>query len=80
MKVAVNSYRHLVVGQELDAIYSDFATYWRKLTQETQIRWVITVFVFSTQKDDYDDFYFYASTASLYDYSKTIEALLMISV
>lgn len=40
VKVAVNSYRHLVVGQELDAIYSDFATYWRKLTQETQIRWL----------------------------------------
>lgn len=38
---AIESLRYLVVGQIVSDIYKDFGTFWRSLTNETQIRWVI---------------------------------------
>ncbi|CAG0903497.1 unnamed protein product [Darwinula stevensoni] len=37
---AVKTLSHLVVGQDVDKILHDFATFWRKLTSDSQIRWL----------------------------------------
>ncbi len=37
---AVRAFAHLVVGRELDSITADFATFWRELACETQLRWL----------------------------------------
>ena len=37
---AIESMRHLVVGQDLEAITGDFAGFWRSLASESQLRWL----------------------------------------
>jgi L-fuconate dehydratase len=37
---AIEAFRHLVVGQSLEAITADFAGYWRSLAGESQLRWL----------------------------------------
>jgi len=37
---AIHAFRHLVVGQRLDAITSDFAGFWRRLASDSQLRWL----------------------------------------
>jgi len=37
---AVEAFRHLVVGQRLDAITSDFAGFWQCLAGDSQLRWL----------------------------------------
>ncbi|XP_014673577.1 PREDICTED: mitochondrial enolase superfamily member 1-like [Priapulus caudatus] len=37
---AVKSMCHLVVGQKLKNIFDDFSSFWRKLTSDSQLRWV----------------------------------------
>ncbi len=37
---AIEAYRHLVVGRELEAITADFAGFWRDLASESQLRWL----------------------------------------
>lgn len=37
---AINSMSFLVVGQVVSDIYKDFATFWRSLTSESQMRWI----------------------------------------
>jgi L-fuconate dehydratase len=37
---AIDAYRHLVVGQRLDDITADFAGFWRRLANESQLRWL----------------------------------------
>jgi len=37
---AIRSLESLVVGQALEAITRDFAGFWRRLTQESQLRWL----------------------------------------
>eukprot|EP00118_Oscarella_pearsei_P004589 m.19899 g.19899 ORF g.19899 m.19899 type:complete len:292 (+) comp27926_c0_seq1:196-1071(+) len=38
--LAVQTLSRLVVGKQLEDIYADFATFWRELTSETQLRWI----------------------------------------
>jgi L-fuconate dehydratase len=38
--VAIEAFRHLVVGQTLARITSDFAGFWRRLACESQLRWL----------------------------------------
>ena len=40
---AIETMKHLIVGQNLDDILNDFAGFWRKLTSESQLRWVINL-------------------------------------
>ncbi len=37
---AIEAFRHLVVGQRLDAITTDFAGFWRRLAGDSQLRWL----------------------------------------
>jgi L-fuconate dehydratase len=37
---AIEAFRHLVVGQRLDDITSDFAGFWRRLASDSQLRWL----------------------------------------
>ncbi len=37
---AIHAFRHLVVGERLDAIASDFAGFWRRLASDSQLRWL----------------------------------------
>ncbi len=37
---AIEAFRHLVVGQSLEAITADFAGFWRRLAGESQLRWL----------------------------------------
>jgi L-fuconate dehydratase len=37
---AIDAFRHLVVGQQLDAITADFAGFWRTLAGDSQLRWL----------------------------------------
>jgi L-fuconate dehydratase len=37
---AIEAFRHLVVGQSLEAITADFAGFWRSLAGESQLRWL----------------------------------------
>jgi len=37
---AIDAFRHLVVGERLDAITSDFAGFWRRLASDSQLRWL----------------------------------------
>src|SRR5262245_37781069 len=37
---AIDAFRHLVVGQRLDAIAADFAGFWRRLASDSQLRWL----------------------------------------
>ena len=37
---AIRGFLPLVIGQQLITIYKDFAAFWRKLTSETQLRWL----------------------------------------
>ena len=37
---AIDAYRHLVVGERLDAIAADFAGFWRRLASDSQLRWL----------------------------------------
>src|SRR5215813_7052065 len=37
---AIDAFRHLVVGQRLDAITSDFAGFWHRLAGDSQLRWL----------------------------------------
>jgi L-fuconate dehydratase len=37
---AIHALRHLVEGERLEAIASDFAGFWRRLTSDTQLRWL----------------------------------------
>ena len=37
---AIHALTHLVVGQRLEAITSDFAGFWRQLTSDSQLRWL----------------------------------------
>lgn len=39
---AVDSMKFLLEKQPLDGIFSDFGGFWRKLTSESQLRWVLT--------------------------------------
>ena len=36
----INSLSHLVVGRKLADIYNDFASFWREITSDTQLRWI----------------------------------------
>jgi L-fuconate dehydratase len=38
--LAIEAFRHLVVGQRLGDITSDFAGFWRSLASESQLRWL----------------------------------------
>ncbi|XP_076034675.1 mitochondrial enolase superfamily member 1-like [Oratosquilla oratoria] len=38
--MAVKSLAHVVVGREIRALFSDFGSFWRELTSESQLRWV----------------------------------------
>jgi L-fuconate dehydratase len=37
---AIEAFRHLVVGQRLDAITADFAGFWHRLAGDSQLRWL----------------------------------------
>lgn len=37
---AVNTMKFLVENQPIDCIFGNFGTFWRKLTSESQLRWV----------------------------------------
>jgi L-fuconate dehydratase len=37
---AIEAFRHLVVGERLDAIASDFSGFWRRLASDSQLRWL----------------------------------------
>ncbi|CAO1413293.1 unnamed protein product [Diamesa tonsa] len=37
---AIETMKHLIVGQNLDDILNDFAGFWRKLTSDSQLRWL----------------------------------------
>jgi L-fuconate dehydratase len=37
---AIDAYRHLVVGQRLEDITSDFGGFWHRLASESQLRWL----------------------------------------
>jgi L-fuconate dehydratase len=37
---AIDAFRHLVVGERLDAIAADFAGFWRRLASDSQLRWL----------------------------------------
>lgn len=37
---AVESMKFLLENEELDKIFKDFGSFWRKLTSESQLRWV----------------------------------------
>ncbi len=37
---AIDAFRHLVVGERLEAIVSDFAGFWRRLASDSQLRWL----------------------------------------
>jgi L-fuconate dehydratase len=37
---AIDAFRHLVVGQSLGDITSDFAGFWRRLASDSQLRWL----------------------------------------
>jgi L-fuconate dehydratase len=37
---AIDAFRHLVVGQSLAGITSDFAAFWRRLASDSQLRWL----------------------------------------
>jgi L-fuconate dehydratase len=37
---AIEAFRHLVVGQRLEEITSDFAGFWRRLASDSQLRWL----------------------------------------
>ena len=37
---AIHALLPLIIGQQLITIYTDFAAFWRKLTSETQLRWL----------------------------------------
>src|SRR5262249_35923111 len=37
---ASDGFRHLVVGQQLDDITRDFAGFWRRLSSDSQLRWL----------------------------------------
>src|SRR5438552_6370639 len=37
---AIDAFRHLVVGERLEAITSDFAGFWRRLASDSQLRWL----------------------------------------
>lgn len=37
---AIEAYAPLLVGQDLEAIMSDFARFWRRLADESQLRWL----------------------------------------
>ncbi|CAH0555299.1 unnamed protein product [Brassicogethes aeneus] len=37
---AINSLKPLVVGQVVSDIYKDFASFWRSITSESQLRWI----------------------------------------
>jgi len=37
---AIELLKHLVIGQDLKEIFSDFSTFWRSITSEDQIRWL----------------------------------------
>src|SRR5262249_2599105 len=37
---AIDAFRHLVVGQRLDAIAADFAGFWRRLPWGSPLRWL----------------------------------------
>src|SRR5262245_48873117 len=38
--MAIQSFRHLVVGQSLEAITADMGGFWRRLAGESQLRWL----------------------------------------
>ncbi len=38
--LAIESFRHLVVGRHLDEITSDFGGFWRMLANDSQLRWL----------------------------------------
>src|SRR6187399_149619 len=38
--VAIDAFRHLVVGQHLEDITADFAGFWRRLASDSQLRWL----------------------------------------
>ncbi len=37
---AIEAFRHLVVGQQLEDIIADFGGFWRRLASESQLRWL----------------------------------------
>ena len=37
---AIDAFRHLVVGQQLEDITADFAGFWRSLASDSQLRWL----------------------------------------
>jgi len=37
---AIEAFRHLVVGERLEAIVEDFAGFWRRLASDSQLRWL----------------------------------------
>ena len=37
---AIDAFRHLVVGQQLEEITADFAAFWRRLASDSQLRWL----------------------------------------
>lgn len=37
---AVESMKYLVEGEKVDEIYGNFGMFWRKITSESQLRWV----------------------------------------
>jgi L-fuconate dehydratase len=37
---AIEAFRHLVVGERLEAIAADFAGFWRRLASDSQLRWL----------------------------------------
>jgi L-fuconate dehydratase len=38
--VAIEAFKHLVVGMRLDDVTADFAGFWRRLASESQLRWL----------------------------------------
>jgi L-fuconate dehydratase len=38
--VAIEAFRHLIVGQRLEDVVADFAGFWRRLAGDSQLRWL----------------------------------------
>lgn len=50
---AVETMKYILEKQKLDDIYSNFGVFWRKLTSESQLRWVRTSFAKLDEQFDF---------------------------
>lgn len=47
---AIDTMKFLLENKSLDEIYNDFASFWRQITSEPQLRWVLLLIKYTYQK------------------------------